>query len=123
MTNNTSHAHLICGAGPVVALPHGGQQRHGVGELEQAGGEDWVQRGVCLGPEVAAPHGLDHAGAVLLPLPPQRARDRVVAGPVSLQQQCLLQSCPTRYQYVFLLTLNIIFRQIFHSKSREHVRI
>ena len=87
--NQTSHAHLICGAGPVVALPHGGQQRHGVWQLEQAGGEDWVQGGVAgLGPEVAAPHGLDHAGAVLLPLPPQRARDRVVAGPVSLQQHC-----------------------------------
>ena len=105
MTTNTPHAHLICGAGPVVALPHGGQQRHGVRQVEQAGGEDWVQGGVAgLGPEVAAPHGLDHAGAVLLPLPPQRARDRVVAGPVSLQQHCLLQSCPTRYQYVLLLS-------------------
>ena len=80
--------HLICRACPVVALPHGGEQRHGVGELEQAGGEHGVQRGVGVGAEVAAPHRLDHARAVLLPLPPQRRGDRVVAGPVSLQQHC-----------------------------------
>ena len=121
MTTNTPHAHLICGAGPVVALPHGGQQRHGVWELEQAGGEDWVQRGVCLGPEVAAPHGLDHAGAVLLPLPPQRARDRVVAGPVSLY----IIVCYKVVQHD--INMSSFYNKISfftkYFKSREQVRI
>ena len=58
------------------------EEGHGVGQ-----GEDAVPEGPdveVLRLVVPAPHSLDHAGAVLLPLAPECAGDGVIAGPVSL---------------------------------------
>merc|ERR1719433_135253 len=77
---------MICSVCSISASVPPGQEGHGVGQCEDAGPESPGADVDVLLLIIPAPHGLYHAGAVFLPLAPKRARDGVIAGPVSLRR-------------------------------------